>query len=93
MQPVGPLLELEDDSRVVVVRAATRAAGRAPRVGANARNRDLGRWLLYSDTDGKLAAIDTAGDRRVIDLTRFVGRLPGIRDPFTAYWSGRSPEL
>ncbi len=52
-----------------------------------------GSWLLYSDTDGRLAAIDTAGGRRAIDVTRLVSRLRGVRDPFTVYWSGQSPEL
>jgi hypothetical protein len=151
LQPVGWMLELEDNSRVVVVRADgsifasirlrewragglssslvpapdgsavafTATSGRThatetvylARAGARtatALHREavelggceqgasvqwLGRWLLYSDTDGKLAAIDTAGGRRVLDLTRLVGRLPGIRNPFTVYWSGRSPEL
>lgn len=151
LQPVGRMLELEDNSRVVVVRADgsifasirlrewragglssslvpapdgsavafTATSGRThatetvyvARAGARtatallreavqlggcvqgASVQWLGRWLLYSDTESKLAAIDTAGGRRVLDLTRLVGRLPGIRNPFTVYWSGRSPEL
>jgi hypothetical protein len=36
------------------------------------------RWLLYSSTEGRTLALDTAR-RRLVDLTPFVARLPGAR--------------
>ena len=35
-------------------------------------------WLLYSSTEGRTLALDTAR-RRVVDLTPLVARLPGAR--------------
>jgi hypothetical protein len=47
-----------------------------------------GVWLLYSNVENDIAAVDTAGAHRTVDLTRLVNRLPGMRNGFTAYWSG-----
>lgn len=47
----------------------------------------LGKWLLYSNTEGSLAAIDTAGSHHAIELRSLAKRLPGTRNGFTAYWS------
>ncbi len=52
-----------------------------------------GAWLLYSNVETDIAAVDTAGVHRAIDLTRLVSRLPGVRNGFIAYWSGQRPEL
>ncbi len=52
-----------------------------------------GSWLLYTNAEGNLVAVDTAGAHHTIDLTSVVGRLPGAREGFAAYWSGRPPEL
>ena len=52
-----------------------------------------GAWLLYSNVENDIAAVDTAGVHRTIDLTRLVSRLPGVRNGFIAYWSGQRPEL
>jgi hypothetical protein len=49
----------------------------------------LGKWLLYSNTEGSLAAIDTTGPHHAIKLRSLVKRLPGARNGFTAYWSGQ----
>jgi hypothetical protein len=157
-QPVGPLLELEDNSRLVVLRpdgsvfastplprrngrtesissslvvapdasavAFTGASGLADdpatargatgtetvyllRAGARTatpehtegvafkvceRGAGLqwhGSWLLYSNSEGHLAAIDTAGTRRAIELGGLVRSLPGTRTGFSANWSGQ----
>ncbi len=48
-----------------------------------------GTWLLYSNIEGSLAAIDTTGPHRAIELRSLVKRLPGTRNGFTAYWSGQ----
>jgi hypothetical protein len=52
-----------------------------------------GRWLLYSDTEGKLAVIDATGGHRAIELDRFGTRLLGTRDGFSADWSGQPTTL
>jgi hypothetical protein len=49
-----------------------------------------GSWLLYSAHEGNLAAIETAGIPRAIELTSRVRSLPGMRNGFSAYWSGRT---
>jgi hypothetical protein len=48
----------------------------------------LGKWLLYSNTEGSLAAIDTTAPYRSVELRSLVKRLPGTRSGFTAHWSG-----
>jgi hypothetical protein len=52
-----------------------------------------GVWLLYSNVENDVAAVDTAGAHRTVDLTRLVNRLPSLRNGFIAYWSGQRPEL
>jgi hypothetical protein len=46
-----------------------------------------GSWLLYSDNDGKLAAVDTAGAHRTIDLNGLARRLLKSREQFDAQWT------
>jgi hypothetical protein len=46
-----------------------------------------GSWLLYSNTEHDLAAIDTMGAHRTIALNKIVKRLPGTRGGFSAFWS------
>lgn len=46
-----------------------------------------GSWLLYSNTEGDLAAIDTAGSHRTIDLSSLARRLLGTRHGVDATWS------
>jgi hypothetical protein len=48
-----------------------------------------GSWLLYSASEGNLAAIDSTGIHRAIELGSLVRRLRGTRDGFSAYWSGQ----
>jgi hypothetical protein len=50
-------------------------------------------WLLYSNSEGNLVAIDTTDARRTIELTKTVRRLAGTQGSFSAHWSGRPPEL
>lgn len=45
-------------------------------------------WLLYSNSEGNAAVIDTAGTHRAIDLTDRIKALPGARRGYGAYWSG-----
>ena len=52
-----------------------------------------GSWLLYTNAEGNLVAVDTAGAHRAIDLTNLVERLPGTPEGFTAYWSGQPSPL
>jgi hypothetical protein len=52
-----------------------------------------GRWLLYSNSEGNLVAIDTGGAHRAFDLTRLIHGLPAARDGFRAFWSGQPFEL
>lgn len=52
-----------------------------------------GHWLLYSATEGNVAAIDTADFRRTIQLGRLIKALPGLRDGFGAYWSAQAPVI
>lgn len=156
LQPIGRLLELQDNSRIVVVRpdgavfASTtlpRADGKtesisssltaAPDASAvaftaaagesndpNATRRAYGtetiyllrpgshaatpihtehvafkvcergaslqwhaRWLLYSNSEGHLAAIETTGARHAIELSSLIRSLPGTRDGFSANWN------
>jgi hypothetical protein len=47
-----------------------------------------GSWLLYSDNDGKLAAIDTAGAQHTIELNGLALRLLKRREQIDARWSG-----
>jgi sugar lactone lactonase YvrE len=46
-----------------------------------------GKWLLYSNSEGNLAAIDTSG-HDAIELSGLVHGLPGTRDGFSASWGG-----
>ena len=46
-----------------------------------------GSWLLYSDSDGSIAAIDIAGAHRVIELSGLTRRLLGVREGLDARWS------
>jgi hypothetical protein len=46
-----------------------------------------GHWLLYSATEGNLAAIDTTGAHRTVELRRLVKALPGTQERFSASWS------
>jgi hypothetical protein len=50
-------------------------------------------WLLYSNSEGHLVAIDTTDARRSVELTRTVRRLAGTQGSFSAHWSGQQPEL
>ena len=45
------------------------------------------RWLLYSDNDGKLAVMDTAGGHRTIDLDGLARHLLKPHEQFDARWS------
>lgn len=151
LQPVGSLLALEDDSRLVVLRpngsvfastplrewnyggissqlvpapdgsavafTATNGQTHAAETvyvlrpgsydatapyhdtvtgGVCAQGADVqwhGAWLLYSNVENDIAAVDTTGTHQTVDLTRLVNRLPGTRNGFTAHWSGEPPEL
>ena len=46
-----------------------------------------GSWLLYSNTEGTLTAIDTAVGHRAIELSRLVRRLIGARTVIDVHWS------
>lgn len=46
-----------------------------------------GSWLLYASSAGALAAIDTAGAQRTIELSRVARRLVGARAGFDAHWA------
>jgi hypothetical protein len=46
-----------------------------------------GSWLLYGNNDGNLAAIDTAGARRALELGGLARQLLGVRQGFDAHWS------
>ncbi len=50
-----------------------------------------GDWLLYSASEGYVAAIDTTRSGRFVELSRLVRRLPGMTagGVFDAAWSGR----
>ena len=57
-----------------------------------------GRWLLYSNSEGNTALIDTTRPQHAIELTRIVHHLPGISGDegnldFTASWSGHPTGL
>jgi hypothetical protein len=45
-----------------------------------------GKWVLYSNSEGNLVAIDTARSRRAIDLSGLVRGLLGTQDFFDAHW-------
>jgi hypothetical protein len=47
-----------------------------------------GDWLLYTNTEGSLAAIETTASHHTMELRSVVNSLPGTRDGFTASWSG-----
>jgi hypothetical protein len=46
-------------------------------------------WLLYTNSEGNVALIDSAGTHRAIELTGVVGRLLHSDDGFSAYWGGQ----
>ncbi|MDQ6834697.1 MAG: hypothetical protein M3016_00745 [Actinomycetota bacterium] len=46
-----------------------------------------GSWLLYSSSDGNLAAIETAGAHRTIELSGLARRLLRGRQGLDAHWS------
>jgi hypothetical protein len=52
-----------------------------------------GKWLLYSNSEGNLVLVDSAGVHRAIELSRLARRLLGARGGISAYWSGHPPEL
>lgn len=47
-----------------------------------------GSWLLYSDNESNLAAIDTAGAHHTIELTGIARRLLKGREPIDPHWRG-----
>ena len=47
-----------------------------------------GSWLLYSNSGGNLAVIDTGGEHRAIELGGLLGRRPGASVAFAAQWAG-----
>jgi hypothetical protein len=47
-----------------------------------------GHWLLYTNTEGTLAAIDTTAPHHTIELRSLVNSLPGTRHGFTPSWGG-----
>ncbi len=49
-----------------------------------------GRWLLYTNSEGNIAVIDSTGAHRAIELSALAGRLLHSDDGFSAYW-GRQP--
>lgn len=51
-----------------------------------------GGWLLYSDGPEVLAAIETTGRHRAIELSDLVKGLPGTIRGFSAYWTGQPLE-
>jgi hypothetical protein len=52
-----------------------------------------GKWLLYSNSEGNLAAIDASGAYHAIELGGLVRGLRGTRDGFSASWSGQLSSL
>jgi hypothetical protein len=46
-----------------------------------------GNWLLYSNTEGSLAAIDTTGAHHTIELSAIAHSLPGADGGFSASWA------
>lgn len=46
-----------------------------------------GTWLLYSNSEGNLAAIDTTNPHHAIDMTSLAHSLPGTHDGFSASWT------
>jgi hypothetical protein len=59
--------------------------------GANLQWHD--RWLLYSNSEGHIAAIDTTDAHHTIELGSLVRGLPGTRNGFSASWSGQPAGL
>jgi hypothetical protein len=51
-----------------------------------------GSWLLYSNSAEHLAAIETTGRHRTIELSSLVKGLRGTRYGFSAYWVGQPLE-
>jgi hypothetical protein len=53
-----------------------------------------GDWLLYGDTEGHAAIVDTSLTTGPIDLSGFISRLPGLRSGgdnfFEIHWSART---
>jgi hypothetical protein len=47
-----------------------------------------GSWLLYSNSGGNLAVIDTGGRHRASELGGLLGRRPGPSVAFAAHWAG-----
>lgn len=47
-----------------------------------------GSWLLYSNSEGHLAAIDTTDPHHAIELSGLLRSLPGTRNGFNANWTG-----
>jgi hypothetical protein len=72
--------------QAVSVHGASVNLGRCER-GANLQWH--GDWLLYSNTEHDLVAIDTAGAHHAIELSHIVRMLPGARGGFSAFWSGQ----
>jgi hypothetical protein len=52
-----------------------------------------GKWVLYSNSEGNLAAIDTTGVHHAIELSSLVRGLAGTRDGFSVSWTGQPFEL
>lgn len=56
-----------------------------------------GSWLLYGNSEGNLAAVETTGAHRAIELAaradRVLGAKHDARTSVRAYWSGQPPEL
>jgi hypothetical protein len=51
-----------------------------------------GDWLVSDNSEGNLAAVDTAGRFGAIELGGLVKRVRGVGTGFSAYWSDRPPE-
>ncbi len=51
------------------------------------------RWLLYSNSEGHLAAIATTNAHHAIELSSLIRSLPGTRDGFSANWNGHQAGL
>lgn len=50
-------------------------------------------WLLYTNSEGNVALIDSASTHRAIELSGLVGRLLHSDDGFSAYWGGQPSGL
>ena len=49
-------------------------------------------WLLYTNSEGYITVIDSAGTHRAIELSGLVRRLLHSDDGFSAYWGGQPSE-